>query len=981
MTDDVVNLVRAQVRRDPDRPAVRWRGESLTYADLWHRAGVVTARLSDHARPGDVVGVCASRSADLVVAILGILRAGCAYLPLDASYPRPRLAFMLDQAGVGALVGHREAAEALAGERALIPLDRLDERMPAPDDPPIAADDVAYVMFTSGSTGHPKGVMQTHGALSNLIRWQVAESAVGAGEVTAQFAPISFDVSFQEIFATLAAGGVLLCLDDNERRDPVLLVRRLARERVARLFLPFVMLRTVALFVDELSEGLPPLREVVTAGEQLRCDDPIRRMFTKLPGCRLVNQYGPTETHVCTSYSLPADPAAWPLLPPIGTPIDGVRVYVLDPDGRPVPDGQPGELHVGGVAVARGYIGRPDLTRQRFRAEPGGSASMYATGDVVERRDGQLHYLGRDDDQIKISGIRVEPAEIVREILSFPGVREAAVVARKDAGSEVRLVGFVTGDLDPAGLADLRHRLAGCLPAHLVPHRILPLPALPTTPSGKVDRAALLDAARDGQELPADATTLAAIWQAEVGPADNGADDLRAGGVDSLAAARVAAGIARQLRVLVPVDRVLAARSLDHLAEIVASSPPVGPVAAIEPVGPRPVTAMQRQIFIAEMWEVGPSHWVLAELDVTGPFDPAGAERAIRALTRRHAALRTRFDFTGPDITQEYLADAGPLVSHTDSVDLAVLRERRLADRYPFGDVAAPVVDIVRLGDRHHRILLRLHHACCDGWSLALLLDEFAALYGGTTLPAAPQPWQPTVSDGVVEGDLGYWLERLAPAAGRPPVDWGRARGPSTRLRRVPVALGGAEVDAVRRQAIRARATPFAVMLAAWASLFDQGDEVCVAVPVATRTTPQDAGCVGLFLNTLVLPLATGAETFTDLVERTQRDVAAARRHQTAPLPDILRHLAVDLEAGHHPLAQMMFVLQPPGPRHWTLPRGARAELVLDVGVPEATGFDVVLNVDDRGDRIDGWLDYDAGAIDADRVAALTDRWLRALKG
>ncbi|NJC67390.1 amino acid adenylation domain-containing protein [Planosporangium flavigriseum] len=959
----------------------------MSYGQLWRRSGVIATQLRDHGvRHGDVVGLCPLRSPDLVVGILGILRAGCAYLPLDAGYPQQRLEYMLSQARASVLVGHRESAEVLAGERTLIPLDEAHDGPSAVDDSPIAAGDIAYVMFTSGSTGVPKGVMQTHGALTNLIQWQLRDSVVGAGEVTAQFAPISFDVSFQEIFATLAAGGVLLCLTDEERRDPVLLWKLLARERVARLYLPFVMLQTFALFADKLAADAPPLREVITAGEQLRCDDRIKRLFAGLPGCRLVNQYGPTETHVCTRYLLPAIPDHWPLLPPIGTPIDGVRVHVLNVGDDPVRDGEPGELHVAGIAVAHGYIGQPELTGKRFRPEPGGAAVMYATGDVVQWRDGQLHYLGRNDDQVKINGIRVEPAEIERALLAFPDVREAAVVARADAGGGIRLVGFVTSHLDTDRIAMIRRRLAEYLPAHLVPHRILPLPMMPTTPSGKLDRAALLDLAsqvrRPAPGTDLDAADLAAIWHAELELPDEHVEDLRAAGVDSLAAARISARISRELGVLVATDQLLAATSLEHLAEIVASSPLVPRRTASEPTGPRPVTVMQRQIFIDErLAEDGPSHWVLTELDITGPFDPTGAELAIRALTRRHAALHTRYNFTGRNITQEYVADAPPVVTYADAIDLPALRGRRLADRYEFGEVATPVVDIVRLGDQHHRMLFRLHHASCDGWSIALLFEEFAALYRGDTLPYAIQPWELPTADRDVDSDLSYWVERLTPSADRPPAGWGRERDPTPALRRTPVVLDAVEVNAVRKRATDARGTPFAVLLAAWAALFCSDDaEVCVAVPMSTRVTAEEASCVGLFLNTVLLPLATCAESLTVLADRTQQDVTAALRHRAAPLPDVLRRLHVDRNGRHHPLAQMMFTLQPPGPRRWQLPHGARAELVLDVGIPEVTRFDLVLNLDDRGDQIVGWVDYDAGSVNASQVAALVARWRLTLR-
>ncbi|MEV0455741.1 amino acid adenylation domain-containing protein [Catellatospora methionotrophica] len=984
---NVVELVWAQVRQDPTRPAVRWRGRSVTYGELWEQAGRVAAGLAEHgARTGDVVGICARRSADLVGGILGILRAGCAYLPLDSGYPEHRLRYMLDTADAAVLVGHRETAAALAGDRPLVALESLDASAPWPQEMLSPAGDVAYVMFTSGSTGVPKGVMQTHEALANLIRWQLADSAVGEGEVTVQFAPISFDVSFQEIFATLAAGGVLLCLDDEERRDPMLLWRLLSAERVARLYLPFVMLQTLSLFVDELDGDVPPLREVITAGEQLRCDDRIKQLFAALAGCRLVNQYGPTETHVCTRHLLAADPRSWPLLPPIGTAVDGVRLHVLDADGVPAPAGQAGELHVAGVAVARGYVKQPELTGQRFRPEPGGTDVMYATGDVVQWRDGELHYLGRNDDQIKINGIRVEPAEIESMLLAFPGVREAAVVARKEDGGGTRLFGFVSGDPEVVQTDTIRRDLAASVPAHLVPHRVVALAAMPTTPSGKLDRAALVDAARHPVDAAgtADASGLAAIWWSELQPADRVGGNLRDAGVDSLAAARVAARIAELFGVHVAIDEVLGAKSLEHLTEIIAASPSAPRLTVQAPSGPLPVTAMQQQIFVGELLQDdSPSHWVLIELDVTGAFDADLAGRALQRLTDRHDALRTRFDFTRAGFSQEHVPGAQAVVRHLDTADLSALRVELCADRYEFGAVAVPVIAIVRTGADRHRVLIRVHHASCDGWSVALLCEEFAALYAGAELPAAVQPWQ-VAADATVDGDLEYWLGRLRPVADRPPFDWGGdgVRAGSAALRRMPFSLTAAEVAAVRARARDGQATPFAAMLAAWTSVVGDGTgQTCVAVPVSTRRTAHDARCVGLFLNTVVLPLEGRAESFAALVDQTQHEISRALRHRTAPLADLLVGLDVDRKATYHPVAQMMFTLQPPGPRSWTLPHGARMDLCVDVGIPEVTRFDLWLNLDDRGGEIIGWIDHDCGVVGENRVRELISRWRQVLTG
>ncbi|OJF15761.1 non-ribosomal peptide synthetase [Couchioplanes caeruleus] len=993
----VVDLVRAQVRRAPEQQAIAWRDEALTYQQLWDGAELVAERLrGGGVRPDDVVGLCARRSPELVVGVLGILRAGGAYLPLDTGYPAARLHYMLEQAGARLIVGHRDSAGPILGDRELVPLNDLrdaDGRW-APGEPPTTAgpepaigpENLGYVMFTSGSTGRPKGVMQTHGALAGLVRWQLADSVAGPGDVTTQFAPISFDVSFQEIFATLASGGCLLCLDDEERRDPIRLWGLLVRHRVARLFLPYVALQTLALFADDLPDSPPALREIITAGEALRCDDRIKRLFARLSGCHLINQYGPTETHVVTRYRLPAEPASWPLLPPIGTSVAGAGLHVLGPDGVPVPPGQPGELHVSGTPVARGYIGREDLTRQRFRSTPDGTDSMYATGDVVEERDGVLHYLGRDDDQVKVNGVRVEPAEVERELLALDGVREAAVVA--DHG---RLIGFVTGGLGADRGGASREELAARVPAHLVPSRVLVVRVLPTTPSGKIDRAKLLETAHVGD---AGGAGLESICRAELGLATSAAAgsgaDLRAAGVDSLAAARIAARIASEFRVLVRIDEVMAATSLEQFREVVARAPRINREAVSPPAGPLPLSAMQQQIFIDQLLAEGnQTQWAMVELDVRGPFDAARAERAVRTLTNRHAALRTRYDFGEHYLQQDFTAGADPEIVHREAAgepEMTALRRHRATQGYDFGTVANLTVDIIRLAPEHHRLLLRVHHASADGWSFAVLCDEFAALYTDPerALTPAVQCWQlPEPDDETRKADLDYWETRLSHLAAAPALDWGAAheqlRG-EPRLRRKAVTLTIEQVASVRSWADRAHATPFAVLLAAWTAQFN-ASEVGVAVPFATRKTTESLSCVGLLLNTLVLPLPTQAENFCVLVGQVDGEVAAAAAHHSTALPELLARLGVQRVPGRPPLARMIVTLQPPGPRSWVLgPDGPEATLILDLDMPEPTGFDLVLNLDDRGDRIIGWIDYDTEALDGTRVDALVAGWKKTLE-
>ncbi|MFB9301299.1 AMP-binding protein, partial [Kibdelosporangium philippinense] len=362
-------------------------------------------------------------------------------------------------------------------------------------------DDTAYIVYTSGSTGRPKGVRYAHRNLANLVAWQAGASECGPGDRTLQFSPASFDVIYQEVLPTLGEGGIVICCDEDERLDPQLLWDLVERERVNRLFVPFVMIQSLALFANEATPQRHPLREILTSGEQVQSTAAIRAMFTRLPDCRLVNQWGTTETHVATWYELPADVTTWADLPSIGRPITGTGIRVCDPDGRPVPDGEVGELWITGAAVGPGYLNLPERTARSYRTDPLDPAvPAYRSGDLGRvTPDGLLEFLGREDTQVKVRGFRIELGEIESVLAADPSVAQAVVVVAGSAAEDRNLRGFLVPKSAPedtsawtAGLlADLRDRL----PAYMVPVRVDVVESLPRTPSGKVDRLAL--AARD----------------------------------------------------------------------------------------------------------------------------------------------------------------------------------------------------------------------------------------------------------------------------------------------------------------------------------------------------------------------------------------------------------------------------------------------------------------------------------------------------
>ncbi|MGH3772432.1 MAG: amino acid adenylation domain-containing protein [Pseudonocardiaceae bacterium] len=495
---DVLRRFDAQVRRTPEAVAVVLGERRWTYRELAGAADAVARRLlAEGGRPGELtVGIAMDRSPELVAAVLGVQRAGGACVPLDVSYPPARLAAMLCQARPSWVLA--DAANAsLAGDTPVlvvpegIPEDLADPAGgPAPL-PEIDLADPAYVLFTSGSTGEPKGVVMPHRTLANLIAWQDRAPSAAPGGATLQYAPLSFDVSFQEIFSTLCTGGTLCLVTEAQRRDMTELLRLIDEAAVTRVFLPYVALQQVAVTAEARGRWPRALRVVVSSGEQLRVTGPIRALCAAGQGTILENQYGPTETHVVTSYTLSGDPSRFPDLPPIGWAIDGVDVRVLDARLRPVPVGALGAIHVGGVCLADGYRDRPELTEERFVHDAEGNR-LYRTGDLgVLAPDGSVVYLGRADRQVKVRGFRVEPAEVEQAIAGWPGIKEVAVVARRRHDDETILVGFLVGDAAGVDRDAMLASVRATLPEHMVPTHLHWLDEVPRTPSGKRDDDAL----------------------------------------------------------------------------------------------------------------------------------------------------------------------------------------------------------------------------------------------------------------------------------------------------------------------------------------------------------------------------------------------------------------------------------------------------------------------------------------------------------
>ncbi|SEL65288.1 non-ribosomal peptide synthase domain TIGR01720/amino acid adenylation domain-containing protein, partial [Nitrosovibrio tenuis] len=572
-----------QAARTPDAIAVACNNTRLTYREINERADLLARHLYRLGLgPDTPVALCIERSPEMVIGILGILIAGGACVPLDPAYPDERLTFMLRDSGASLLLTRRGLLERLPAQHALCvdePLAPLSDDAPDMSLGPRKLSDpqsLAYIIYTSGSTGKPKGVAMPQRTLVNLISWQHRE--LGPGGTTLQFAPLSFDVSFQEIFSTLCAGKMLVLVPEALRRDPAGLWRFIRLQKLQRLYLPFVALQQLA----EAASGMQPLpttlRQIITAGEQLQVTPPIRNLFRGLPGCQLHNHYGPSETHVVTAFTLPGSPEDWPLLPPIGRPIANTSIHLLDSGLRPVPIGVPGEMYIGGDNLARGYLNRPELTAEKFVAGPGyPEVRLYRTSDLARYLpDGNIEFLGRLDHQVKVRGFRVEPGEVEAVLATHSAVREAAVVARQDEPGDRRLVAYVVPRTETRPTAgELRQYLQERLPEYMVPAAFVSLDRLPITPSGKTDRRALPapDRARpDLGRAPILARTehearIARIWAEVLGLDTVGIEDnfFELGG-HSLLATRVISRIRDAFGMEVPLRSLFELKTVAGLA-------------------------------------------------------------------------------------------------------------------------------------------------------------------------------------------------------------------------------------------------------------------------------------------------------------------------------------------------------------------------------------------------------------------------------
>ena len=815
------SLFAAQAARTPEAPALVQGSERLTYGELDARADHLAVRLRAlGAGPDVIVAVFLERSVELVLALLAVLKAGGAYLPLDVTQPRERLSFLLDDARAALLLTRTGLLPALPGHSVRkICLDDLPAAVSAVSVPQAEAGNLAYVLYTSGSTGRPKGVAVTHRGLTNYLLW--AADAYGAGAFGSDergapvHSPVSFDLTVTSLFVPLLAGRCVVLIPEEAGIGG--LAAALAEGG-------FGLAKLTPAHLELLQQMLPPAQvpgsaSVLVIGGEPLTGESLAFWRSHAPDLRLMNEYGPTETVVgCCVYAVPVP--AVPVGPvPIGRPIANTWIQILDSRLAPVPAGVTGELCIGGAGVCRGYLHRPALTAERLVPAPSGPAGerLYRTGDLARHLpDGSIEFLGRRDQQVKIRGFRIELGEVEAVLAAAPGVREAVVMAREDTPGDRRLVAYVRGDAAPG---DLRRWLRERLPDYMVPAVFVPLAALPLTANGKVDRQALPAPERQsGGELFVAPRTpveevLAGIWATVLRLDRVGADGhFFALGGHSLLAAQVMSRLRGAFGVEMPLRELFEAPRLADLAVRIEAArrsgamPPAPPLVAVSRQGPLPLSFAQQRLWLIDQLEPGsPLYNIPVALRVEGPLDGGVLARCLGEVVRRHESLRTVF--AGRDGAPEQVILPGVPIG-LPLVDLSGLPESRREEQAltlageeagrPFDLVRGPLLRGVLLrlasagGQMDHIIALTLHHITSDAWSAGILVREVAALYTAfaegrpSPLPELPlqytdfAAWQTTWLRGeVLEGEIAYWRRQLA---GLPPLlELPTDRGPPRR--------------------------------------------------------------------------------------------------------------------------------------------------------------------------------------------------------
>lgn len=1021
-------LLEAQVDRSPDDPALIMGTEQMSYAELDRKANQLAHFLrANGVAPDSPVGIAMERSFDMVVAVLGVMKAGGAYLPLELSYPPERLRYMLEDSNAKVVLTHSRSTKDLPSAAARwVCVDAAWERIAKHSyvrpETPMDPENLAYVIYTSGSTGKPKGVMVPHRSVVNYLAWSVTRYGGSGGVGSMVHTPLAFDLTVTSLYVPLLQGQPVELIEENSDGTAIEgISNAVSAGRASSL------LKVTPAHVSLLSQVLEPGKAagsttlMVIGGEQLY-EETLEWWRRHAPGTRLVNEYGPTETAVgCCVYEINVAGRQGPV--PIGGPISNTRIYVLDQELRMVPFGAKGEIYIAGESLGRGYWRRPDLTAARFLPDPYAGERgnrMYRTGDLARwRGTGELEYLGRNDSQIKLHGYRIELGEIEAVLRQFPEVRDAAVV-RKEAPSGALLIAYAVKKrkslLDGDGLRNL---LRQKLPAYMVPNRFVFLDAMPYTANGKLNRHALQDSeqtiAPRSEFVPPRTeveTLIAGVWAEVLGGEKIGVHDhfFDLGG-HSMAAVRIVVRLDAALKIELAPQLLFELKTIAQLAERIQqelqkrSGLQDDPRPALAPVNRReqlPLSYAQQRLWFFDQLAPGSTVFNLVQaIRCKGKLNLEALEGSLNEIVRRHEILRTTFPTVRGEPHQQihpWVPSRLPIVDISKNPQEAAQVAIDHAENTPFDLTRGPLIraKLLRAGEGEHVIVLAVHHIIFDAWSTGIFLRELAALYEAfsqeRTSPLQPLPvqyadfsaWERNVLQGRrLQAHLDFWKQQLAGEPAALDLSGGHRRLAvrSFHGAKHDIAIHPEFRNALMKLGRAEGATLFMILLSAFECLlhcFSLQTDFVIGTDVANRNSPETENLIGFFINQLPIRVdLSGDPGFAELLARSRVRMLDLYAHQELPFDRLVDALKLRRSTERAPLFDVKLVLENTPP----------ARLQLHGLETEALGFDRVaakldltLLLQECDSGLQGWFEYNRDLFEPKTIESMSQTFHRILE-
>ncbi|WP_342026020.1 non-ribosomal peptide synthase/polyketide synthase [Cytobacillus pseudoceanisediminis] len=1014
----VHQLIEQQVEMNPDAIAIEWKNELLTYRELNDKAN----RVANYLRklgvgPDKMVGISVERSLEMIIGLLGILKAGGAYLPLDPAYPQERLAYMLEDSQVEVLLTQKHLESVLPkfeGTKVFLDHDWSNiSKEPATQCVcEVSPDNLMYVIYTSGSTGRPKGVMASHKGVVNHNLAVIKEFELSKYDRVLQFASISFDIAVEEIFPTLITGATLVLWKDNYLASGVEFLSWIQEEKISILNLPTAYWHS---WVNELiiskkyiSESL---RLVIVGGEKASTD--VYESWIRLVGdkVRWVNTYGPTETTVTATLYEPNSQWVSGKPIPIGRPLNNVQVYVLDENMQPVPIGIPGELYIGGIGLAQGYLNRPDLTSEHFVEDPFSTtpnARLYKTGDIVRfLKDSNLEYVGRVDNQVKIRGYRIEVGEIESILEQHPDVYKSVVVADEKVKGQKLLVGYLVGNKS-MDIGQITNFLKLRLPEYMIPIHWVILENLPLTPNGKVDLVALPspeDTIMYGKQYIEPRNELekavAKIWGEVLNvPKVSVFHNFFEIGGHSLLATQVISRLNAALQTTVPLRLLFEYPELGDFTERIKNiqkSDKLPPIVNIEREKHIKSSFSQQRLWIMDqIMPESPVYNMPYAVSLHGDLDTNALKKSLEEIVKRHEILRTVFDEVKGDVVQIILEPTSITLQLIDLIELSDSeREVKLSQKikeeaeHLFNLKEGPLIRflLVSKSKEEHVLILNMHHIISDGWSTSILIRELVQLYEAFT-NSKQKPlqnlsiqyadfahWQREYLQGeVMEKQLEYWKNKLT---GELPV----LQLPTTRIRQSVQSHRGITLDFhldkglsedLKRLSSSQGVTMFMTLMAAFQTLlyrYSGQEDICVGTPVAGRNHKETEDLIGFFVNTLVIRNSfSGNPTFLELLKQVSSTALDAYQNQDIPFERLVEELQPERDMSQTPLFQTMFVMQNLPTESINIPGLSLRPLKIESQVSK---FDLTLTMEEQKQGISCSFEFNLELFDTETIVQM----------